>query len=184
MIRCIIDIVLSLKESISAKNALQLSRSIDAHAWDDTANHMRQLNGVGNVTVRKFAAAGIVSIEDVANSEDEVSMNNEKVLLEEPLNKKSKRQQREDEFLQASDEEVLGYSGTGVNIVLVPTTVTHWTTEELLADPIKKNSNLGVRSKASSHEKHELIELTGIHSLWQCARSLRSVSACWQFRSI
>lgn len=41
-------------------------------------------------------------------------------------------------------EEVLGYSGTGVNIVLVPTTVTHWKTEELLANPIKKNSNLGV----------------------------------------
>jgi Asp-tRNA(Asn)/Glu-tRNA(Gln) amidotransferase A subunit family amidase len=41
-------------------------------------------------------------------------------------------------------EEVLGYSGTGVNIVLVPTTVTHWKTAELLADPIKKNSSLGV----------------------------------------
>jgi allophanate hydrolase len=52
-------------------------------------------------------------------------------------------------------EEVLGYSGTGVNIVLVPTTVTHWKTEELLADPIKKNSQLGVSPLAVSHYLHD-----------------------------
>lgn len=47
-------------------------------------------------------------------------------------------------------EEVLGYSGTGVDIVLAPTTVTHWKTEELLADPIKKNSQLGVSYNLAS----------------------------------
>jgi hypothetical protein len=54
-------------------------------------------------------------------------------------------------------EEVLGYSGTGVDIVLVPTTVTHWKTEELLADPIKKNSQLGVRQKLISALKSPLL---------------------------
>ena len=31
----------------------------------------------------------------------------------------------------------------GVDVVVVPTAPTHWTTEEVLADPIKKNSVLG-----------------------------------------
>jgi allophanate hydrolase len=41
-------------------------------------------------------------------------------------------------------EEVLGYSATGVDVLIVPTTVTHWKTEQMLADPIKRNSALGV----------------------------------------
>lgn len=41
-------------------------------------------------------------------------------------------------------EQVFGYSGEGVDVVIVPTTPTHWKTEELLADPIKRNSHLGV----------------------------------------
>lgn len=55
-------------------------------------------------------------------------------------------------------EEVLGYSGTGVDIVLVPTTVTHWKTEELLADPIKKNSDLGV-SGSQQNTPHSWTDL-------------------------
>jgi hypothetical protein len=41
-------------------------------------------------------------------------------------------------------EDVFGYSGTGVDVLVVPTTVTHWTTKQVLEDPIKKNSMLGV----------------------------------------
>jgi allophanate hydrolase len=40
-------------------------------------------------------------------------------------------------------EQVFAYSATGVDVVIVPTTPTHWTIEEVLADPIKKNSVLG-----------------------------------------
>ncbi|TLD37098.1 amidase signature enzyme [Venturia nashicola] len=40
-------------------------------------------------------------------------------------------------------EEVLGYSAQGVDVVIVPTTVTHWTIKEMLADPIRRNSALG-----------------------------------------
>jgi allophanate hydrolase len=40
-------------------------------------------------------------------------------------------------------EQVFAYSATGVDVVVVPTAPTHWTIEEVLADPIKKNSILG-----------------------------------------
>jgi Asp-tRNA(Asn)/Glu-tRNA(Gln) amidotransferase A subunit family amidase/nicotinamidase-related amidase len=47
-------------------------------------------------------------------------------------------------------EEVFGYSETGVDVVIVPTAPTHWKTEELLADPIKKNSALGVSVQSNT----------------------------------
>jgi allophanate hydrolase len=40
-------------------------------------------------------------------------------------------------------EQVFGYSAAGVDVIIVPTAPTHWTIEEVLADPIKKNSVLG-----------------------------------------
>lgn len=40
-------------------------------------------------------------------------------------------------------ENVFAYSGTGVDVVVVPTAPTHWTVEEVLADPIATNSLLG-----------------------------------------
>lgn len=40
-------------------------------------------------------------------------------------------------------EKVFSYTGSGVDVVVVPTTPTHWRTEQVLADPIRKNSHLG-----------------------------------------
>lgn len=40
-------------------------------------------------------------------------------------------------------EQVFAYSAAGVDVIVVPTAPTHWTIEEVLADPIKKNSVLG-----------------------------------------
>jgi allophanate hydrolase len=40
-------------------------------------------------------------------------------------------------------EQVFAYSKEGVDVIIVPTAPTHWTIEEVLADPIKKNSVLG-----------------------------------------
>ncbi|RMZ72050.1 hypothetical protein GMOD_00007040 [Pyrenophora seminiperda CCB06] len=40
-------------------------------------------------------------------------------------------------------EQVFAYSASGVDIIVVPTTPTHWRIDEVLADPIKKNSILG-----------------------------------------
>lgn len=40
-------------------------------------------------------------------------------------------------------EQVFAYSAAGVDVVVVPTTPTHWRIDEVIADPIKKNSVLG-----------------------------------------
>lgn len=40
-------------------------------------------------------------------------------------------------------DQVFAYSAEGVDVIVVPSTPTHWTIEEVLADPIKKNSVLG-----------------------------------------
>lgn len=40
-------------------------------------------------------------------------------------------------------EQVFAYSATGIDVLVVPTAPTHWKVEEVLADPIKKNSHLG-----------------------------------------
>ena len=53
----------------------------------------------------------IRTYEDVADSDDEFHLNNDKVLLEERPDVKRRRKQQEDEaFLEQSDEEVLGQS--------------------------------------------------------------------------
>jgi allophanate hydrolase len=40
-------------------------------------------------------------------------------------------------------ENVFAYSASGVDVLVVPTTPTHWRIDQVLADPIKKNSVLG-----------------------------------------
>ena len=63
LIRCIIDCQLSLKDAVSAKNALELARSLSARAWDNTPNILKQIQGIGDVYMRKLAAKGINSID-------------------------------------------------------------------------------------------------------------------------
>ncbi|GAB1738685.1 hypothetical protein NU219Hw_g3482t1 [Hortaea werneckii] len=69
LVRCIIDCQLHLNDAVTTRNALMLARSLAAHVWDDSPLHMKQLEGVGPVAVRKLAGAGIKSIEDIENSE-------------------------------------------------------------------------------------------------------------------
>ena len=69
LIRCIIDCQLYLEDSISARNALMLARSFGAQVWDDSPLHMKQLEQIGLVAVRKFVAAGLKSIEDLVSTE-------------------------------------------------------------------------------------------------------------------
>jgi allophanate hydrolase len=40
-------------------------------------------------------------------------------------------------------ERVFAYAASGIDVLVVPTVPTHWTVEEVVADPIKKNSILG-----------------------------------------
>lgn len=69
LIRCIIDCQLYLEDSTTTKNALMLARSLGAQVWDDSPLHMKQLESVGVVSVRKLVAAGITSIEELELTE-------------------------------------------------------------------------------------------------------------------
>jgi ATP-dependent DNA helicase HFM1/MER3 len=69
LIRCIVDCQLHLKDSVTTRNALALARSLGAQVWDDSPLHMKQLDGVGLVSVRKLTAAGLKTIDDIENTE-------------------------------------------------------------------------------------------------------------------
>jgi ATP-dependent DNA helicase HFM1/MER3 len=69
LIRCVVDCQLHLRDSVTVRNALTLARSLSAQVWDDSPLHMKQLEKVGLVLVRKLVAAGIRSIEDIENTE-------------------------------------------------------------------------------------------------------------------
>src|SRR5271156_6282755 len=69
LIRCIIDCQLNLQDSVSARHALELDRSLGARVWDDSALQMKQIDLIGNVAVRKLAVAGITSLDALENTE-------------------------------------------------------------------------------------------------------------------
>lgn len=69
LIRCIVDCQLYLEDAIATRSALMLARSLGAQVWDDSPLHMKQLEAVGLVYVRKLVAAGITSVEDLENTE-------------------------------------------------------------------------------------------------------------------
>lgn len=69
LIRCIIDCQIHLEDSVSVRRALELSRSLAAHVWDNTASQLRQIDGLGEVAVRKLASASIKSIDSLINTE-------------------------------------------------------------------------------------------------------------------
>lgn len=65
LIRCIIDCQLQQDDSVSVRNALMVARSLGARVWDDSALHMKQIEGIGQVTVRKLVNAGIKTVEEL-----------------------------------------------------------------------------------------------------------------------
>jgi len=69
LVRCIIDCQLYLEDAVTARNALALARSMGAQVWDDSPLHMKQLEGIGMVYVRKLVAAGIQTIDAIENTE-------------------------------------------------------------------------------------------------------------------
>jgi Asp-tRNA(Asn)/Glu-tRNA(Gln) amidotransferase A subunit family amidase len=76
-------------------------------------------------------------------------------------------------------EDVFGYTAKGIDVLVVPTTTTHWTTKELLADPIKKNAALGVCSLIFFN-KTSTDRVIGVYPLRQRLRSLRCGSSRWR----
>jgi len=69
LIRCIIDCQLYLQDSVSARHALELGRSLAARVWDTSPLQLKQLEQIGNIAVRKLAGAGINSMEILENTE-------------------------------------------------------------------------------------------------------------------
>lgn len=69
LIRCIIDCQIALEDSVAARNALELARSFGAKVWDTSPLQMKQIDQIGIVAVRKLAAAGIASIEELGQLE-------------------------------------------------------------------------------------------------------------------
>lgn len=69
LIRCIIDCQIELGDSISIHSALLLERSLGSKAWDDSPLQMKQIEGIGTVSVRKLVNAGIRCMDDLEASE-------------------------------------------------------------------------------------------------------------------
>ncbi|KAJ5779728.1 hypothetical protein N7457_007448 [Penicillium paradoxum] len=69
LMRCLIDCQISRGDSIAIRNSLELARSLGAKVWDHSPLQMKQIDQVGVVAVRKLAAAGITSLEDLECAE-------------------------------------------------------------------------------------------------------------------
>lgn len=69
LIRCMVDILVHRGDSIATKNTLELARCLAAGAWDDTVLQFKQIPGLGDVAVRKLAAANIKNIDALFNTE-------------------------------------------------------------------------------------------------------------------
>lgn len=69
LIRCIIDCQLYLEDSVAARNALMLARSLGARVWDDSPLQLKQIEQIGPVAVRKLVNAGVKTIEDLETME-------------------------------------------------------------------------------------------------------------------
>ncbi|KAF3282660.1 Sec63 [Orbilia oligospora] len=65
LVRSICDIKLFLRDSISCRNALELSRCIEAKVWENSPSMLLQLEGLGTVGVRKFVNNDIKTIDQL-----------------------------------------------------------------------------------------------------------------------
>ncbi|KAK6538055.1 Sec63 [Orbilia ellipsospora] len=69
LIRCICDIKLFHRDSISCRNALELAKCIEAKVWENSPSMLLQLEGVGAVGVRKFVNNDIRTIAQLEELE-------------------------------------------------------------------------------------------------------------------
>lgn len=69
LIRCMVDILIHKGDSVATRSALELRRSLAAGSWDDTVLQLKQISGLGDVSVRKLAAANIKNIDALFNTE-------------------------------------------------------------------------------------------------------------------
>ncbi|CAO1621141.1 unnamed protein product [Sympodiomycopsis kandeliae] len=69
LIKAIADIAINRSDATTAKNAFELLRSINARCWDNSPLTMKQLDGIGEKSVKILADAGISSYQQVAKSD-------------------------------------------------------------------------------------------------------------------
>ncbi|KAK9368678.1 P-loop containing nucleoside triphosphate hydrolase protein [Lipomyces kononenkoae] len=69
LIRCIVDCKIQSNDGVSVRNALELARSLRAEIWDNSANVLLQLNGIGPATLRKFLNRNIQTFADLASTD-------------------------------------------------------------------------------------------------------------------
>lgn len=69
LIRCLIDCLNETKDAVTLKNALAVARCLSAKCWENSPNQLRQLDGIGPATVKKFAMANIRTLFDLASTE-------------------------------------------------------------------------------------------------------------------
>ncbi|KAK9389709.1 Sec63 Brl domain-containing protein [Lipomyces mesembrius] len=67
LIRCFIDCKIQSIDGVSVRNALELARSLQAEIWDNSANVLLQIEGVGPTTLRKFLNRNIQTFADLAS---------------------------------------------------------------------------------------------------------------------
>ena len=60
------DCLIEKQDGISTRNAMELSRSLQAKVWENSANELRQLEGLGPVAVKKLIIAGASCIADLS----------------------------------------------------------------------------------------------------------------------
>ena len=69
LIRCLVDCLTETKDAVTLKNALAVARCLSTKCWEDSSNQLRQLDGIGPVTVKKFVMANIRTLLDLAATE-------------------------------------------------------------------------------------------------------------------
>lgn len=69
LIRCVVDIHVHLQDAVSARNALELARSLSAGVWDNSPFQLKQISQIGPVAIRKLVTNGINSIEALEAAE-------------------------------------------------------------------------------------------------------------------
>jgi ATP-dependent DNA helicase HFM1/MER3 len=62
ILRCIADCQQELQDAVSVRNALQLERCLNAKVWENSSNELRQIDGIGPVSVKKLMNAGVRNI--------------------------------------------------------------------------------------------------------------------------
>ena len=69
LVRCLIDVMLLKDDGVASCNALLLARSLGSKVWDDSPLYLKQLEQIGDVSVRKLVNSGISTIEDLETTE-------------------------------------------------------------------------------------------------------------------